>query len=64
VGALKKGMKMVISDEWRTASGEPDWEGYEKFASWDVNVAKILEAVEVVKKKKLTPVEYASHSAG
>jgi len=64
VRALKKGMKMVISDEWRTASGEPDWEGYEKFASWDVNVAKILEAVEVVKKKKLTPVEYASHSAG
>jgi hypothetical protein len=64
VRALKKGMKMVISGEWRTAYGEPDWEGYEKFASWDVNVAKILEAVEVVKKKKLTPVEYASHSAG
>lgn len=50
--AMKKGMKMVISEEWRTASGEPDWEGYEKFASWDVNVAKILEAVESIKISK------------
>jgi hypothetical protein len=47
---LKEGMRVVASNEWRVAGGEPDWEGYEEFASWDVNVAKILESVEVVKK--------------
>jgi glycosyltransferase involved in cell wall biosynthesis len=50
--ALKEGMKKVASDEWRVAGGEPDWEGYEAFASWDVNVAKILEGVEEVRKKE------------
>jgi glycosyltransferase involved in cell wall biosynthesis len=44
--ALKRGMEMVASDGWQVASGEPDWEGYENFASWDVNVRKILEAVK------------------
>lgn len=29
------------------ASGNPDWVGYELFASWDVNVQKILDAVKV-----------------
>jgi glycosyltransferase involved in cell wall biosynthesis len=43
--ALKKGMKMVARGERLEASQEPDWEGYEKFASWDVNVEKILEAI-------------------
>jgi glycosyltransferase involved in cell wall biosynthesis len=47
--ALERGMEMVASGEWRVAGGEPDWEGYERFASWDVNVSKILEAVEKVK---------------
>ena len=51
--ALQEGMKMVMSDEWRVMGGEPDWEGYEAFASWDVNVAKILEGVEEVRQKKL-----------
>lgn len=51
LGALKEGMRVVASDEWRAASGEPDWEGYEAFASWDVNVAKILEGVEEIRKK-------------
>jgi hypothetical protein len=46
-------MKMVASDEWRVMGGGPDWEGYEAFASWDVNVAKILEGVEEVRQKKL-----------
>ena len=45
--ALQKGMKMVASSEWRVASGNPDWVGYELFASWDVNVQKILDAVKV-----------------
>ena len=47
--ALKEGMKLVASDEWRVVSGKSDWEGYEAFASWDVNVGKILEAVVKVK---------------
>ena len=47
LGALQKGMKMVASDEWRVMGGGPDWEGYEAFASWDVNVQKILDAVKV-----------------
>jgi glycosyltransferase involved in cell wall biosynthesis len=51
--ALQEGMKMVMSDEWRVIGGGPDWEGYEAFASWDVNVAKILEGVEEIRKKKL-----------
>ena len=51
--ALQGGMKMVASDEWRVMGGGPDWEGYEAFASWDVNVAKILEGVEEVRQKKL-----------
>ena len=51
--ALKEGMKMVMSDEWRVMGGGPDWEGYEAFASWNVNVAKILEGVEEVRQKKL-----------
>ena len=49
--ALQEGMKMVMSDEWRVIGGGPDWEGYEAFASWDVNVAKILEGVEEVRQK-------------
>jgi glycosyltransferase involved in cell wall biosynthesis len=49
--ALQEGMKMVMSDEWRAIGGGPDWEGYEAFASWDVNVAKILEGVEEVRQK-------------
>jgi glycosyltransferase involved in cell wall biosynthesis len=49
--ALQEGMKMVMSDEWRVIGGRPDWEGYEAFASWDVNVAKILEGVEEVRQK-------------
>ena len=44
--ALEEGMKMATS-------GEPNWEGYEAFASWDVNVTKILEGVEEVRQKKL-----------
>ena len=49
--ALQEGMKMMMSDEWRAIGGGPDWEGYEAFASWDVNVAKILEGVEEVRQK-------------
>lgn len=56
LGALKEGIKKVASDEWRVVGGEPDWEGYEAYASWDVNVAKILEGVEGVRNKR-TPVE-------
>jgi glycosyltransferase involved in cell wall biosynthesis len=51
--ALEEGMKMAASVEWRVSSGEPNWEGYEAFASWDVNVAKILEGVEEVRRTKL-----------
>ena len=51
--ALKEGIKKMASGEWLAASGEPDWEGYEAFASWDVNVAKILEGVEEVRRTKL-----------
>jgi glycosyltransferase involved in cell wall biosynthesis len=51
--ALQEGMKMMASREWRAVSGEPDWEGYEAFASWDVNIAKILEAVEDIRQTKL-----------
>jgi glycosyltransferase involved in cell wall biosynthesis len=47
--ALKIGMKMVARGESQEAIDSPDWEGYEAFASWDENVAKILEAVEKVK---------------
>jgi glycosyltransferase involved in cell wall biosynthesis len=47
--ALKIGMKMVARGESQEAIDSPDWEGYEAFASWDENVAKILEAVENVK---------------
>jgi hypothetical protein len=43
---------VVASNEWRVAGGEPDWEGYEEFASWDVNVTKILQGVEVRQKKR------------
>lgn len=50
--ALKEGIKKISSCEWRASSGEPDWEGYEAFASWDVNVAKILDAVESIKIRK------------
>ena len=49
LGALQKGMKMVASDEWRVMGGGPDWEGYEAFASWDVNVQKILDAVKEIR---------------
>jgi glycosyltransferase involved in cell wall biosynthesis len=49
--ALQEGMKIMASHEWRAASGEPNWEGYEAFASWDVNVAKILEGVEKIRQK-------------
>ena len=45
--ALQKGMEMLASSEWRVMGGGPDWEGYEAFASWDVNVQKILDAVKV-----------------
>lgn len=51
--ALTKGMKVMASDEWRVMGSGPDWEGYEAFASWDVNVAKILEGVDEVRQKKL-----------
>ena len=51
--ALTNGMKVVGSVEWRVMGGGPDWEGYEAFASWDVNVAKILEGVEEVRRTKL-----------
>ena len=51
--ALQEGMKMMMSDEWQAASSETDWDGYEEFASWDVNIAKILEGVEEVRQKKL-----------
>jgi glycosyltransferase involved in cell wall biosynthesis len=40
--ALKKGMASLINAK----GGEPDWEGYEKFASWDVNVCKIIGAIQ------------------
>ena len=50
--ALKQGIKKISSCELRAASGEPDWQGYEAFASWDVNVAKILDAVESIKISK------------
>ena len=40
---------MVARGESQEAIDSPDWEGYEAFASWDENVAKILEAVENVK---------------
>ena len=49
--ALEEGMRVVASHEWRAVSGEPDWEGYDAFASWDVNIAKILEGVEKVRQK-------------
>ena len=51
--ALKEGIKKISSGELRAASGEPEWDSYEAFASWDVNVAKILDAVEDVRQKKL-----------
>lgn len=50
--ALKRGMACLINAKCGMQNGkcgEPDWEGYEAFASWDVNVAKILEAVEELK---------------
>jgi glycosyltransferase involved in cell wall biosynthesis len=47
--ALKIGMKRIAIGDSQGASGSPDWEGYKAFASWDQNVAKILEAVEKVK---------------
>ena len=50
--ALKEGIKKISSGELRAASGEPEWDSYEAFASWDVNVAKILEAVESIKISK------------
>jgi len=50
--ALKEGIKKISSCQWRASSGEPDWQGYETFASWDVNVAKILDAVESIKISK------------
>ena len=50
--ALKEGIKKISSCQWRASSGEPDWQGYEAFASWDVNVAKILDAVESIKISK------------
>jgi len=53
--ALKEGMAKLINAKCEMRNvmgGEPDWEGYEAFASWDVNVAKILEGVEEVRKKK------------
>jgi hypothetical protein len=49
LNALKIGMKLAASAESQEASDSPDWEGYEAFASWDKNVARILEAVEKVK---------------
>ena len=52
IRALKEGIKKISSGEWRASSGEPDWQGYEAFASWDVNVAKILDAVESIKIRK------------
>lgn len=54
--ALKGGMGKLINAKCEmrnVAGGEPDWEGYERFASWDVNVAKILEGVEEVRRNKL-----------
>jgi len=51
--ALTNGMKVVASVEWRVMGGGPDWEGYEAFGSWDVNVAKILEGVAEVRRTKL-----------
>jgi glycosyltransferase involved in cell wall biosynthesis len=59
LGALKEGMAKLINAKCEmrnVAGGAPDWEGYEAFASWDVNAAKILEGVEEVRKKR-TPVE-------
>jgi glycosyltransferase involved in cell wall biosynthesis len=50
--ALTEGIKKISSCQWRASSGEPDWQGYETFASWDVNVAKILDAVESIKISK------------
>lgn len=44
--ALKMGMKMLARVNSQVESGSPDWEGYEIFASWDENVARILAAVE------------------
>jgi len=46
--ALKSGMACLINAKCGMQNGkcgEPDWEGYEAFASWDVNVGKILEAI-------------------
>lgn len=50
--ALEQGMAYLINAKWEMRNrqcGEPDWEGYEAFASWDVNVEKILQAVDKVK---------------
>jgi hypothetical protein len=52
VRALNEGIKKISNCDWRAASSEPDWQGYEAFASWDENVAKILDAVQSIKISK------------
>ena len=47
--AIARGMKQVASDEWRVTGGDPNWSGYEAYASWDVNVQRILDAVKEIR---------------
>jgi glycosyltransferase involved in cell wall biosynthesis len=66
---LKDGMAKLIDAkcEMRNVVGGeagPDWEGYGNFASWDVNVSKILDALRKVRMKKWCEGQYAPHAAG
>ena len=47
--AIARGMKQVASDEWRVTGCDPNWSGYEAYASWDVNVQRILDAVKEIR---------------
>jgi hypothetical protein len=47
--AIARGMKQVASDEWRVTGGDPNWSAYEAYASWDVNVQRILDALKEIR---------------
>jgi glycosyltransferase involved in cell wall biosynthesis len=48
--ALKYGIQKVTNGGWRVAGDDPDWAGYETYASWKENAARILGAVNDIKK--------------
>ena len=47
--AIARGMKHVASDKWRVTGGDPNWSGYEAYASGDGNVQRILDAVKEIR---------------